>query len=95
MNEINDKIYKYAKKNLFDTWQLAKIDVLVNSIVQKISRLKSKHFFSVFLVRCESERIESIHLQKVQASVVESEKEDLLSFTQLGKEEILIILLSA
>jgi hypothetical protein len=34
-------------------------------------------------------------LQKVQASVVETEKELLLLITQLGKEDTLIILLSA
>jgi hypothetical protein len=36
-------------------------DVLVDFIIQKFARLKSKRFFSVFQVRGKSERIECIH----------------------------------
>ena len=55
---FNDKIYSYIyqKKNYFGTWQFGMIDGMVNFIVQKFARLKSKHFFQVY-----SERIESIH----------------------------------
>ena len=45
---LNDKIYSYTKKNLIDTWQFGKIDVLVNFIIQKFARSKSKHFFQFF-----------------------------------------------
>ena len=44
-------------KKLFVTWQFGKIDVLVNFIC----KIEKQTFFSVFLVRGESERIESIH----------------------------------
>ena len=44
---LNDKIYSYTKK-LFGTWQFGKIDVLVNFIIQKFARLKSKHFSQFF-----------------------------------------------
>ena len=36
---LNDKIYSYIRK----TWQFGKIDSLVDFIIQKIERLKSKH----------------------------------------------------
>ena len=45
---LNDKIYSYTKKKLFGTWQFGKIDVLVNFIIQKFARLKSKHFSQFF-----------------------------------------------
>jgi hypothetical protein len=40
---LNDKIYTYAKKKIF-----GKIDDLVNFIIQKFARLKSKHFSQFF-----------------------------------------------
>ena len=49
------------KKNLYGTWQFGKIDVLVNFIIQKFARLKSKHFSQFFW------------WQKIQASVVETQ----------------------
>ena len=52
------------QKNFLALGNLAKIDVLVNFIIRKVARLKSKifpQFFSVFLIRGISERIESIH----------------------------------
>ena len=42
---------------LFGTWQFGKIDVLAN----KICNIEKFTFFSVFLVRGKSEKIESIH----------------------------------
>ena len=51
--------------------------------------------FSVFLVRGKFERIRAFILQNVQGSVAETEKKVLLPITQLGKEDTLIILLSA
>ena len=41
---LNDKIYSYTKNNI---WHLA-IDVLVNFIIQKFARLKSKYFSQFF-----------------------------------------------
>ena len=57
---LNDKIYSYIPKKLFDTWQFGKIDVLVNFIIQKFERLKSKYFHQFFLVRGKFERIDKI-----------------------------------
>ena len=48
---LNDKIDSYNKKNLCVTSQFGKIDVLVNFIIQKYARLKSKHFSQFFIVR--------------------------------------------
>ena len=48
-------------KKLFGTWQFGKIDVLVNFIIQKFATFEKFTFFSVFLVRGKSEKIESIH----------------------------------
>jgi hypothetical protein len=36
------------KNNQFGTWKFGKIDILVNSIIQKFARLKSKHFSQFF-----------------------------------------------
>ena len=35
-------------KKLFGTWKFGKIDDLVNFIIQKFARLKSKHFSQFF-----------------------------------------------
>ena len=46
---LNDRIYSYMyQKKLFGTWQISKIDVLVNFILQIFARLKSKHFSQFF-----------------------------------------------
>ena len=46
---LNDKItVMYTKKPLFGTWQFGKIDVLVNFIIHKFARLKSKYFSQFF-----------------------------------------------
>ena len=55
---LNDKICSYTKKKLFGTWQFGKIGVLVNFIIQKFAKLKSKHFSHFFLLKGKSERIE-------------------------------------
>ena len=82
-------------KTLFGTWQFGKIDVLVNFIIQKFATLKSLHFFSVFLVRSKSEKIASIHFAD-QASVVERQKKKFCyPYLSFGKEDNLIIILSA
>ena len=62
---FNDKIYSYIyqKKNYFGTWQFGMIDGMVNFIVQKFTRLKSKHFSQFFLWEVQ-----------VQASVFERQK---------------------
>jgi hypothetical protein len=39
---------QFLNYKLFGTWQFGKIDVLVNSIIQKFARLKSKHFSQFF-----------------------------------------------
>ena len=73
-------------KKLFGTWQFGKIDVLVNFVIQKFARLKSKHFSQFFWWEVNLRGLRAFVLQKVQASVVESretEKEVLLPITQL------------
>ena len=77
---------------LFGTWQFGKIDVFVNFIIQKFARLKSKQFTQFFWWGVKSERIESIYFAENSGL---TEKEVLLPFTQLGKEDTIIILLSA
>ena len=63
----------YQKKNYLQN--------LVNLIIQKFARLKSKHF-SHFSHK--SERIESIHFAESSGLTCwETEKEDLLSITQI------------
>jgi hypothetical protein len=52
---MGNRTLNYTKKKLFGTWQFDKIDVLVNFNIEKFT------FFSVFLVRDKSEKIESIH----------------------------------
>ena len=38
---MNYKLYNYVyQKNLFGTWQFGKIDILVDFIIQKVSRFK-------------------------------------------------------
>ena len=73
-----------------------KIVVLVNFNIQKFARLKSKPFFSAFLVRGKSERIEGIHFSESSSLVVERQKKKFcypsLSF---GKEDTLIRIMPA
>ena len=93
---LNDKIYSYTKKKLFGTWQFGKIDVLVNFIIQKFARLKSKHFSQFFWWEVNLRGLRAFILQKVQASVFEGqEKKYCYPSLSFGKEDTLIILLSA
>ena len=72
-------------KKLFATWQF-------DFIIQKFARLKSKQFTQFFWWGVKSERIESIYFAENSGL---TEKEVLLPFTQLGKEDTIIILFSA
>ena len=45
--EVGIKLVYFS--TLFGTWQLGKIDVLVNFIIQKFATLKSLHFSQFFL----------------------------------------------
>ena len=72
-------------KKLFGTWQF-------DFIIQKFARLKSKQFTQFFWWKVKSEKIESIYFAENSGL---TEKEALLPFTQLGKEDTIIILLSA
>ena len=62
---------------------------------QSFARLKSKHFSRFFWSEVNLRGLRAFILQNVQGSVVETEKKVLPPITQLGKEETLIILLSA
>ena len=87
---MNDKIYSYTKKKLFGTWQFGKIDVLINFIIQKFARLKSKQFSQFFWQEVNMRGLRAFILQKVQALVFKRhEKENLLSITALGKKKLL------
>ena len=44
---LNDKTYSYTNKNIWHL-EFGKIYVLVNFIIQKFARLKSKHFSQFF-----------------------------------------------
>jgi len=66
---LNDKIYSYTKK----TTSLV-FDVLVNFIIQKFTRLKSKHFSQFFWWEVNLRGLRAFILQNVQASVVERQK---------------------
>ena len=85
---IEWKIYNYTKKNLFGTWKFGKIDVLINFII-------FPQFSQFFLWEVNLRGLRAFILQNVQGSVAETEKKVLLPITQLGKEDTLIILLSA
>ena len=64
--------------------------------IQKIARLKGKHFSQFFLMKSKSERIQSIHFAESSGlRCLETEKEVLLPITQLRKGDTLTILLSA
>ena len=75
---------------------LAKIDALVNFIIQKFARLKSKQFSHFFWWEIYLRALRAFILQKDQALVVERQKNKLYypSFS-FGKEYTLIIFLSA
>ena len=91
---LNDTIYSYTKK-LFGTWQFGKIDVLVNFIIQKVSRLKSKQFSQFFWWKVNLRGLGAMILQKVQASVVERQKKKFCYPSLIfGTEDTLMILLS-
>ena len=76
------------KNKLFGTWKFGKIDVLINFNF-------FPQFSQFFLWEVNLRGLRAFILQNVQGSVVETEKKVLLPITQLGKEETLIILLSA
>ena len=80
--------YNFTKKKLFGTWKFGKIDVLINFNF-------FPQFSQFFLWEVNLRGLRAFILQNVQGSVVETEKKVLLPITQLGKEETLIILLSA
>ena len=61
-------------KKLFGTWQFGKIDVLVNFIIQKFARLKSKHFSHFFWWEVNLRGLRAFIFQKVQALGVERQK---------------------
>ena len=80
--------YNFTKKKLFGTCKFGKIDVLINFNF-------FPQFSQFFLWEVNLRGLRAFILQNVQGSVVETEKKVLLPITQLGKEETLIILLSA
>ena len=80
--------YNFTKKKTFGTWKFGKIDVLINFNF-------FPQFSQFFLWEVNLRGLRAFILQNVQGSVVETEKKVLLPITQLGKEETLIILLSA
>ena len=87
--EMNDFFFNnFTKKKLFGTWKFGKIDVLINFNF-------FPPFSQFFLWEVNLRGLRAFILQNVQGSVVETEKKVLLPITQLGKEETLIILLSA
>ena len=89
LNEINDFFFIILqKKKIFGTWKFGKIDVLINFNF-------FPQFSQFFLWEVNLRGLRAFILQTVQGSVVETEKKVLLHITQLGKEETLIILLSA
>ena len=88
LNELNDFFLQFYKKKLFGTWKFGKIDVLINFNF-------FPQFSQFFLWEVNLRGLRAFILQNVQGSVVETEKKVLLPITQLGKEETLIILLSA
>ena len=86
---LNNKIYSYTKNNYL---------ALGNLVFWSISsfKTKSKHLSQFFLVRGESERIKRINFtENLSISWWDTEKKVLSLITRLGKEETLIILLSA
>ena len=88
LNEMNDVFVIILQKKLFSTWKFGKIDVLINFNF-------FPQFSQFFLWEVNLRGLRAFILQNVQGSVVETEKKVLLPITQLGKEETLIILLSA
>ena len=73
-------------KKLFGTWQFGKIGVLVNFIIQKFARLKSKHFSQFFWLEVNLRGLRAFILQRVQTSVAERQKKKSL---RLGKKTLL------
>ena len=84
--------YSYTQKSYLAIWQ----NCFGHFITQKFVSLKSKQFSQFFLVRGKSERIDKIHFAESSGlSCWETEKEVPLLITQFGKEDTLLILLSA
>ena len=75
---------------------IGKIDALVNFIIQKFARLKSKQFSQFFWWEVNLRGLKAFILQKVQESVVERQKKRFCYLSlNFGKEGSHIILLSA
>jgi hypothetical protein len=95
LQTFNFWMIKFTVIQIKTIWHFA-IGVLVSFIIQKLARLKSKHFSQFFCWEVNLRGLRGFILQKVQASVVERQKKKVcypsLSF---GKEDSLIILLSA
>ena len=66
--------FTVTQKKLFGTWQFGKIDVLLNFIIQKFERLKSKHFSQFYWSEVNLRGLRGLILQKVQTLVVERQK---------------------
>ena len=80
--------YSFTQKSCLTIWQ----NCFVHFITQKFVSLKSNQFSQFFLVRGKSERIDKIHLQKVQASGLRDRKISSITHHSVWKR---IILLSA
>ena len=93
MGSRNSKLYQ---KKLFGTWQFVKIDVLVDFIIEKFARLKSKYFSHFFWWEVNLRGLRAFILQKLQATFVERQKKKFCHPSlSIGKEDTLIILSSA
>ena len=83
--------YSYTQKGYLAIWQ----NCFGHFITQKFVSLKSTQFSQFFLVRGKSEWIDKIHFAECSGLRPEREEKFPLLITQLGKEDTLIILLSA
>ena len=84
--------YSCMKKSYLAIWK----NCFGHFITQKFVSLKSKRFSQFFLLRGKSERIDKIDFAESSGlEAWEPEKEVPLLITQFGKEDTLIILLSA
>ena len=75
-------------KKIFGTWQF-------DFIIQKFVRLKSKHFSQLFWWEVDMRELRAFILQKVQASVVERQKNKFCSTSlNFGKVDTIIRIVS-
>ena len=81
---LNYKFKVIQKKQLFGIWQF-------DFIIQKFARLKSKHFSQFFWWEVNMRGLRAFILQKLQASVVERQKNKFCypSLSSLGKKTLL------